>query len=57
MKLADAAKVTAMTKGRGLASICPAMATAKGNTSAAAALFVTVSVNKLVIKYTPASIP
>ena len=35
-KLADAAKVTHITKGRGLTPVCPAIATANGKTSAAA---------------------
>ena len=49
MKLAEAAKATIITNVLGLTPIFCAMATAKGNTRAAAALLVTAAARRLVI--------
>ncbi len=57
MKLADAANTTAIANGRGFKPVFSAVATAKGNTNAAAALFPTVAAVTLVMRYTTASRP
>lgn len=55
MKLAEAAKTTAMTNGRGLTAVWAAIPTANGKARAAAALFPIVAANRIVMRYTPTS--